>query len=33
VLESVRQTLPIEVRALTGWLVSIDLRSPSVEKK
>lgn len=33
VLESLRQTLPIEVRALTGWLVSIDLRSPSVEKK
>lgn len=33
VLESLRQTLPISVRALGGWLVSIDLRADALGKK
>lgn len=33
VLESLRQTLPIEVGGLGGWLVSIDLRADATEKK
>lgn len=33
VLESLRQTLPIEVATLGGWLVSIDLRADAAEKK
>ncbi|WZB75419.1 FecR domain-containing protein [Achromobacter insuavis] len=32
VLESLRQTLPIEVARLGGWLVSIDLRADAAEK-
>ncbi|PJM91021.1 FecR domain-containing protein [Achromobacter ruhlandii] len=33
VLESLRQTLPIEVATLGGWLVSIDLRADAAKKK
>lgn len=31
-LESLRQTLPIDIQSLGGWFVSIDLREPRVEK-
>lgn len=32
-LESLRQTLPIQVSSLGGWLVGIDLRADAAEKK
>ncbi|MNT77877.1 fec operon regulator FecR [compost metagenome] len=32
-LESLRQTLPIEVSAPGGWMVNIDLRADASEKR